>query len=252
MANTPGGSFIPKRSTGKVTPVRSGKRIYIFSYIAYVFFFGTLLSVVGIFFLNSQAEKQLQSFISKVEEQQQSFNRGQIDTIRKLDSRIKTAEQVLGWHVAPSRLFEELEAVIVKTVRLQSFTYTRTTGGGAVFSFGGLTDTFDVLLFQRDVLENSPMLAAADIVEVSYGSGDNSVIEGAQRGAAASVSTVPGKATVSFSFQDDAIVSSIGYVPRQGSDRQSDNTAVNLEEVSTDSDANADTGVGVDDNVIDQ
>jgi len=252
MANTPGGSFIPKRSTGKVTPVRSGKRIYIFSYIAYVFFFGTLLSVVGIFFLSSQAEKQLQKYIARVDEEQQSFNRGQIDAVRKLDTQIKTAEQILNWHVAPSRLFEELEDVIVKSVRLQSFSYTRETGAGAEFSFGGLTETFDVLLFQRDVMENSPVFAAADIVEVSYGSNDGSTIEGSNRGAAERLSTTPGKATVSFKFQDDAVVGSIGYVPRGRSVSQSTNAGVELSAVNPDANPGAATGGGVEGNVTDQ
>ena len=137
MANTPGGSFIPKRSTGKVTPVRSGRRIYIFTYIAYVVFFGTLLSVVGLFFLNQQAENQLNEYVVRLEQAQSSVNREQINSIRKLDQRIKIAEQVLNWHAAPSRLFGELESVIVQTVQLTSFSYERETGAGAELAFGG-------------------------------------------------------------------------------------------------------------------
>lgn len=214
MANTPGGSFIPKRSTGKIAPTHSGRRIYIFSYIAYVLFFGSLLSVAGIFFLNQQAERQLNEHISEVAEAQKSINRGQLESIRELDNRLQAADQILNQHAAPSVIFEALESVIVSDIQLGHFSYLRENGNGAELSIGGLSNTFDVLLFQRDVMKSNTLLASADFVEVSYGAETNP-IEGADRNNENSVNRNIGDATVTFTFVDDTVLANIGYKPRE-------------------------------------
>lgn len=210
MANTGGGSFIPKRSTGRVAPVRSGRRVYVLSYIAYVLFFGTLLSVVGIFFLHNQAETQLQKFIELIDDERQAFQeQSEVNEIKALDTQLNTAMQILNWHAAPSVIFEAIEGVIVQSVQLEDFQYKRITGGPAEISFGGKTGSFDVLLFQREVMSDSNLLASADIVEVSYGAGSEVVETTGQQTSQPSQS-----ATVMFTFEDISSVTGIGYTPR--------------------------------------
>lgn len=209
MSTTGGGSFIPKRSTGKVSSVRSGRRIYIFSYIAYVLFFGTLLSVVGIFFLHNQAETQLQEYITLVDGERKKFQeQSEIHDIKSLDTQLSTAEQILSWHAAPSIVFEALEEVIVASIQLENFEYMRETGGPIQLSFGGRTDSFDVLMFQREIMSQHNLLSAADIVEVSYGAGATGD-EGE-----VGVSQSANLATLTFTFEDITSIGAIGYVPR--------------------------------------
>ncbi|MDA8597070.1 hypothetical protein N9L26_01895 [Candidatus Pacebacteria bacterium] len=217
MANTPGGSFIPKRTTGTVAPKRKGQRIYILNYIAYALFFGTLVSVVGIFILDRQATGQLERHIVQLDEARQSVNESQIQSVRELDQRIKIAGSVLNTHMAPSRIFEALEEVIVASIQLTSFGYERDTGGGALLSFAGLTDTFDVLLFQREVVKQSALLSQADVVSVEYGEGGGTQINGTNRANSstpASPATASGEASVTFTFEDTDAVSQLGYQPR--------------------------------------
>lgn len=229
MANTGGGSFIPKRSTGRVAPVRSGRRVYVLSYIAYVLFFGTLLSVVGIFFLHNQAETQLQKFIELIDNERQAFQeQSEVNEIKELDTQLSTAMQILNWHAAPSVIFEAIEDVIVQTVQLEEFDYTRTTGGPAELSFGGKTSSFDVLLFQREVMADSNLLASADIVEVSYGAGGELVETNARQ-----TSQLPESATVMFTFEDISSVTGIRYTPRVFEQVQESNPEENAEATET-------------------
>lgn len=217
MANTPGGSFIPKRSSGKVTPVRAGRRIYVFSFIAYILFFGTVLSVIGIYFLNTQAERQLTEHIALLEQERKAFRQSQLEEVRKFDTQLHLAEEILEKHAAPSRIFDELEPVIVRSVQLDSFGYLREPTGELVLSLGGLTESFDVLLFQRDAIKNSAFLASADFVEVSYGGAAN-LIEGANRGGVNNTSSntnLEGETRVTFIFEDNTVSERIGYQPRQ-------------------------------------
>lgn len=223
MVNAPGGSFIPKRSTGKVSPVRSGKRIYVFSYVTYVLFFGTLLSVAGIFFLNQQAERQLAAHISMLEEERASFDGTRISEIKALDRQLSLAEDLLNRHAAPSIIFDELEDIVLKTVQFTSFSYNREPGKGARLALTGKTASFDVLIFQREVINESDFLASADLVSVGYGSVSEE-IGAADRQNPQTIERVD--ATVIFSFADDNILGRIGYRPRSLDRNVNSNRAV--------------------------
>lgn len=216
MPNTPG-SFIPKQhTTGTVAPKRAGRRIYIFSYVAYVLFFGTLLSVVGIFVLDRQATQQLTAYTLQLDEARQNVSANRLEEVRALDQRIKTAETVLNWHVAPSRIFETLENVILESVQLTDFSYMRETGGDATISFTGQTGTFDALLFQRDIVNRSPLLASADIVSVELGT-------------ETSEDTPEALTVIAFGFENQETVEHIGYQPRTNLDEQASSSFVGEE-----------------------
>lgn len=214
MAQTPGSSFIPKRSSGKVTPSHAGRRIYVFSYIAYILFFGTLLSVGGIFFLNQQAERQLNEHIALLDQERQNFRQSQLEEVRRFDARLRLAQGILDRHAAPSVIFDELEPVVVESVQFTQFNYTRDPGGGATLSLTGLTDSFDILLFQREVVKQSALLSAAEIIQVQFG-GNRNVIEGTDRGPVETPAvSETSESQVTFSFEDAAILEQIGYQPR--------------------------------------
>lgn len=253
MANSTGGSFIPKRSTGRVSPVRSGKRIYILSYVAYVLFFGTLLSVVGIFFLNKQAENKLQDYVALVDEKRQTFqneNDVRVASLKKLDERIRIAQKVLDRHAAPSIIFDSLEDVVVNSVQLNDFSYERETGQAPLLSFTGLTNTFDVLLFQREIMSQSSLLASAEIVNVSYGS----VAVGEDQGAAAASKASNTETSVTFTFEDSSSSNGISYVPRVFERETSNDTGSMDENTVDESDTeatNQENGETTDSDIVD-
>lgn len=226
MANTPGSSFIPKRSTGKVSPTRTAQRIYILSYVTYVFFFGTLLSVVGIFFLHQQAERQLSEHIALLESERESFNNAELEEIRQLDERLKYAMLILEQHTAPSRIFEELERVIVETIRLTTFSLVHREEGGLAISMSGSSEGFDPLIFQREAMKESDLLASADLVTVEYGESAE-VLDGVDRD-----NPVVNEllfSSVTFTFEDETIFDEIGYIPRAQREVVSTQTATETE-----------------------
>lgn len=250
MANAQGGSFIPKRSTGKVKPSRTGKRVYVFSFIAYIIFFGTLITVLGLYFLNNQAENQLQEHIVLLSQEQESFENSQLDTVRDFKGRLDFAGRILDAHIAVSRIFDEIEPVIVETVQLSSFTFARDESGRAVLSLGGLTETFDVLLFQRNQLRQSDFLSSADFVEVTYGEVTND-ITGSTRDREVNSGSGEGS-QITFVFEDTTIEDKIGYQPRSGfADDNTDTSEVETdatasEESDGEADATTDTTTDVD------
>lgn len=228
MVNTPGSSFIPKRSTGKTVPRRSGKRIYIFSYVAYVVFFGTLLSVGGIFFLEQQAERQLEEHIALLEAERQSFNTSQLEEIKALDSRLRIALTILDRHSAPSLLFEALEQVVVDEIQFTNFGYNRTETAAAV-TLNGVADSFDALLFQQEVIKDNQLLAAAEVTQVTVG-GSANVIEGANRDTGPTELS-PSGTRLTFTFLNSDVSAQINYRDRLNQNAASRTQTTPVEQV---------------------
>lgn len=210
MENSSQGSFIPKRSTGKVVGRRVSKRIYIFSYIAYALFFGTLLSVAGIFFLNKQAETKLDTYIQELVVVGDEFDRSDMEFVGMLSDQLATAESLLTDHLAPSLLFDELEKVVVKNIQLSGIEYSKDPQGVRV-TFKGAADSFDTLLFQRDIMNNSEIFSAARVSGVTYG---NTSVEAVGNSARSAIESLVTEARLTFSFEDESVREQIGYTPR--------------------------------------
>lgn len=214
MANPPGGSFIPKRPQARrSSPTKAGRRVYVFSYVAFVVFFGTLLSSGGIYFLKERAAQQLEEHALLLEAERTVFNQAEIDEIRSFDEQLQLAMTVLDSHTAFSKVFEELEQFTAAPVQFAGLDYTREVAGGTVLTLDGLTESFDVLLFQREALQQSELFGAAKFVNVSYGSAAT-LIEGADRIDPQTSQTQFDRVT--FTFESDAFADKIGYEARTG------------------------------------
>lgn len=168
MAEGNSTSFIPKNAN-RVRKPRTNKRIYIFSYISYVFFFGTLLSVIGVYVYGAYVDGALEEQEARLTAERDSFNEADIAEVRDLEVRLRIADQLLETTSAPSRIFDSLESVIVDSVYLSGMTYTRSGDGNFTLTFSGATETFDAALFQRELLKNVPLFAATDVAQFTYG-----------------------------------------------------------------------------------
>lgn len=166
-------SFIPKRNVAHQPRRPVGKRIYLFSYVAYTFFFGTLLGVVGIFFLNQQADKKLNETIALVSVAQADFDREQIKEITDIDARIRLAKQVLDAHVTLRSVFAGLESSVVESVQFASFGYTYNDGEPVKIKLEASAPDFDTILFQREMLAGSLLFSDAEFSEIMYGTAAN-------------------------------------------------------------------------------
>lgn len=160
-------SFIPKNANRAKKP-RTGKRIYVFSYISYIFFFGTLLAVFGTYFYSSQVEHSLESYRAELAAESARFSEGDINEVRDLEKRLIVADELLAESNAPSRIFEALETVIADTFRINDFSYDRLPDNSIVLTFAGGTETFDAALFQRELMSSVPGFDEASVVDFSY------------------------------------------------------------------------------------
>lgn len=206
MDVTPSGSFIPKRNSQPKPSVRSNKRIYLFSYLSYIVFFGTLLSVIGIYLLNQQAERKLEDSIVAVEQARTSFNQEQISAIVDFEERLNVAQELINTQLSVSELLGLLEGVVLRSVQLNTFSYTKNDAGGPLMSVSAVADDFDSVLFQRMTLAEDEVFATAAVSGVAFGSVANELGDGS---AAASVRT--DSEAVTFTISKYFTAEEIGY-----------------------------------------
>lgn len=167
MVGPQGSSFIPKQpATGKVK--RAGvRRIYIFTYVAFVMFFGTIIAAAGTFFYQVSVDSQLEAEKQKLIEQKEAFSQADISRVEALSLQIAAARMLLDNHISAASLFETLENNTVSTIQLTSFSLSRNDFSDIEMTASAKTSGFNPALFQREVIRQNPVLAGAVLESVN-------------------------------------------------------------------------------------
>lgn len=184
MDNTQGSSFIPN------TPIRGGKpgrskknrKVYVLTYISFVLFFGALVATGAVFFLALQEEKNLSYQKQQLDAERSRFKESELQEVRELDARLKTAHTILNNTISVTNLMTSLEATLLRPALVKAFSFTKdgvsentsaASGrtGGDTFTLALDVDMpdFNAVLFQREVLGGNGVLQGAEIHEVTYG-----------------------------------------------------------------------------------
>lgn len=177
MGKTPRTSFIPKQNTGSATGGgRRRRRLNLFSFFAVVVFLGTLTLSVGVFFYKQYSENQLGVNKQQLANSRSSFQQGDIESIRELDRRLRTAEELLDSHVAVSKIFDALEERTLSAVQLDGLRYERFESGNIQILTTGSAPRFNTVALQEFQFGDEALFDAvtfSDINVVSGGDGED-------------------------------------------------------------------------------
>ena len=125
MENPKGTSFIPKNPTRATVRPRGVRRVFILTYVAAIFFFGTIVAVIGVFVWNITIETKLEEQKSILSDERDSFDQAGLESIRDLSTRLDTAKGLLEKQVSILSIFDALEKTTLDPVQLLEFTYER-------------------------------------------------------------------------------------------------------------------------------
>ena len=116
-------SFIPKKP---VTPERvvTSRPTSLLTVISIFILFTVLLASGGLYFYKSLLDKNVLSMQANLELAKNRFEPSKIVQLQVLDSRLKSATEILSNHVAVSPIFKILQDVTMKTVGYTKFSYT--------------------------------------------------------------------------------------------------------------------------------
>jgi|GEM_PF-3367120 len=174
MADTKQATFIPRSSNKTARNVRRTRRIYLIGYVSYVFFFGTVLVVLGAYFYGLQVEKALEIKQAELLDKSTRFNESHISYLQEMDQRISIVENLVKQATAPSKIFYELENSVIDTIVFHNFTIepTEESGRNLVAKFSGTAKTFDDAIYQRELIDANPVLGESEVSGFGYGRTD--------------------------------------------------------------------------------
>lgn len=156
----PGPSFIPKRTPTKQAR-RGPRRMYVFSYIAFILMFGAILTAAAVFIYKLQIEAQMVDRQKTLSDAVNKFDQADLEMVKEFEQRLHFANDRMQHHYSLSRLLTFFETVTAASVQLNGLDITRV--GDQTFEIDGgvTTDSFNSTIFQRNLLKNEAITQSA-------------------------------------------------------------------------------------------
>ena len=151
-------SFIPKKPIlmdQKTTNHSGGASVFMFISV-----FIIILSLAGAgftFFWKDVLTKQQASYQVELEKAEKRFDIGLIEKLKKANTKIDLANQLLKKHVAVSEVFDIVNSLTTEGIRFDNFEFTSpvATGDSARITVRGVGNSFSSIAWQSDVLGQS-------------------------------------------------------------------------------------------------
>ncbi len=167
MPEAPNTSFIPKQSPVRRQQQVGSRQVHLFSLFSYGAFFIALALTAGSFFFERHTEKQLGAKVEELNQAIGGFNEADMNQVREFNARLVQTRDRLESGVSVAAIFEALEDATVQSVSFDSLTLTRPDDAGVVVEAQMMTNSFDSSLFQRGVLERSPVVESVLVEDLS-------------------------------------------------------------------------------------
>jgi len=150
-------SFIPKKTLSDEPIKRApSKRVNVFSFIAIILFFGSLVAGGGVYFFKIQLEKSVQEMSNQLELARGAFEPELIEQIQILDTRLNAAQEILNNHVTVSPLFETLQDLTLQTIQFTGFEYKIGQNPSVVkVEMSGKARNYKSIALQSDLLDRN-------------------------------------------------------------------------------------------------
>ncbi len=141
-------SFIPKKPIVEERDYDSG--ISLFLLISIILFIVALATAGGIWVWKNTLTKQIQENKAQLESVRASYEEGTINSLIRLDDRIKEAKTLLDNHIAVSPIFMMMEQNILQKVRLKSLKFTYSPDKKIKIELAGIARSYEVLSKQAE------------------------------------------------------------------------------------------------------
>lgn len=201
-------SFIPKRPTQGTIQNRGVRKIYILSYVAYVLFFGALLSAAAVFLYTYTLEAKVNVERTKLTQEQSQFGQGEIESILRLEQLINTAETKMDAHISLPRIFSAIENSALDSLILTAFDYKRVLDTAPLLILKGEAKSFNSVLFQREVLDLNPVLAKAIFTKIAIANEVSGDVENEEK------KEKVDDTMITFEISSDIDPAIVNYTPR--------------------------------------
>lgn len=231
-------SFIPKNTpTRTARKTSTSRRIYLFGYLSYIVFFGTLLATVAIFIYEAQINSTLDKDQTTLNDQRNKFSQVELRDLSTLEKKILVANELLENSSAPSRIFNQIEATIAENVYLTSFSYKHEVNNEFTIDLAGQARGINPVLYQRQLFLTSDLFGGGDVVAFDYALNETDEEENDEVNGIVQAILTNDFPVVSFTFTSRNDISAIPYeapvltMDESGSDAQDDTNPTEENEI---------------------
>jgi len=146
-------SFIPRDAAQDLRPGRrrSNSTADLFVLFAIVLLVASIALGVSVFLYVKFLESSLASKQEQLGRAQASFEPALIAELNRLDDRMRTAEDLLAVHLAPSILLKTLEELTLETVAFSAMQYSAQEKAGIALEFSGVARSVNSIALQADL-----------------------------------------------------------------------------------------------------
>lgn len=172
-------SFIPKKNVGtpSVRPKKSYKSFSLLSFVGVVVFLVAIIVSGGLFGYQYTLIQSIDQKGNALAEARRSIDDNYINSLKSIDERLITANQLLDKHVVLSSFFEFLEKFTLKSVQFTSLKYEIDEDGQMSVEIGGKSLSYNSLVLQSNILENNNILENSELSDVKLDDSGNVIFK---------------------------------------------------------------------------
>ncbi len=163
-------SFIPKASLEverKQSP--KGNPVALANVVAGIVLILAILGSAGMFLFKQLTIQTIAKKQESLERSRAAFEPATIKELSRLDSRIKTGTILFSAHIALSKLLDELEGLVLNSVRFTDFSYSAGGSGKIVMTANGEAESFNAVALQSGGFSKSDIITDPIFSNVNIG-----------------------------------------------------------------------------------
>lgn len=160
-------SFIPKRNPTKNVRTGEKKQLFVGTFIIRIMFFASLLAAAGVYFYENKLQSDLDSEIIKLDSAVSSFKEADFARVLAIDTRITQVKDRLSHSASVVSILDAFEKSTINTTEITELSLNRIDDKTYKVSALMNTDTFDSVIFQREMLEKSDRLVVSEIDDLA-------------------------------------------------------------------------------------
>ncbi|MBY0539416.1 hypothetical protein K2P56_03225 [Patescibacteria group bacterium] len=163
-------SFIPKASLEverKQSP--KGNPVALANVIAGFVLILAILGSAGMFLFERFTIEAISAKQKSLELSRAAFEPATIKELSRLNTRIETGKVLLGEHMAVSKLFDELESLVLASVRFSDFSYSSPAAGKVIMTAKGAAQSFNAVALQSGGFSKSDIITEPIFSNVNIG-----------------------------------------------------------------------------------
>lgn len=159
-------SFIPKRNPTKNVSSGAKKQVFVGTFLIKVMFIASLLSAAGVYFYENKLQSDLDNEIINLDRAVSSFKEAEFVRVLAMDTRIRQAKGRLSHSASMVSVLDAFEKSTIDTAEITELNLNRVDDKTYEVDASLKTDSFDSVIFQREVMEQSDRLVVSEVSDV--------------------------------------------------------------------------------------